>query len=341
VTRFRYGLDPLCLLAGGLYAVCRWLIRPHTASVFWHAYSTDYLLIPAALPLWLWVLRKLGLRAGDFFPTWREIGLVFAVWSIAAEATAPHLFRTATGDWFDVLAYAVGAVIAGAWWTLAGRPGFDLLAPHYTWLEKFLAGTRLQRCRTAWFGELGDARHMLIAGVGHGPALVDLLRRHPELRVTCVDASARMLAVARRRVERAGVDWSRVEFVQASLPDWHPPAGRFDVIATHFFLDCFSPAQLPAVIASLGQAATPNARWIVSDFAVPARGPARWRAQAVHALMYAFFRVATRLSARRLTPPDDLLAANGFGRLRHVTYEWGLLQADLWARTPQDFRKSV
>jgi ubiquinone/menaquinone biosynthesis C-methylase UbiE len=335
VTRFRYGLDPLCLLACGLYAACRWLIRPHTEAVFWHAYSTDYLLIPAALPLWLWVQRRLGLRKNDFFPTWSEIGLVFLVWSIAAEWAAPKLFRTATGDWFDVLAYAVGAIIALAWWTLAGRPGFDLLAPHYPWLEKFLAGSRLQRCRTAWFGELGGARRMLIAGVGHGPALVDLLRRHPTLEVTCVDASARMLAVARRQVQRAGLGRARLEFIHASLLEWSPPAGRFDVIATHFFLDCFAPAQLAAVIAALGRAATPDARWIVSDFAVPARGPARWRAQAVHAIMYGFFRVVTRLGARRLTPPDDLLAQHGFDRRRRVTYEWGLLHADLWARSPE------
>lgn len=332
MTRFRYGLDPLCLLACGLYAACRWVIRPYTDAVFWHSYSTDYLFIPAALPLWLWVERKLGLRTHDGFPTWSEIALVFVVWSFAAEAVAPRIFPTAIGDWFDVLTYAVGGVIAGAWWTLAGRPGFDLLAPHYTWLEKILAGSRLQRCRVAWFDELGGARRMLLAGVGHGPALVPLLRRHPALHVTCVDASGRMLAVARRRVERAGIDPARVEFIHAHLPDWRPPAGQFDVIATHFFLDCFAPAQLAAVIAVLARAATADARWIISDFAVPARGPARWRAQAVHALMYGFFRVVTRLSARRLTPPDELLVAHGFTCSRRTRYDWGLLQADLWVR---------
>jgi ubiquinone/menaquinone biosynthesis C-methylase UbiE len=332
VSRFRYGLDPLCLLACGFYAACRWLIRPYTDAVFWHSYSTDYLLIPAALPLWLWVQRRLGLRRHDAFPTWSEISGAWLVWSIAAEAVAPHLFRRATGDWLDVVAYAAGAIIAGGWWTLAERPGFDVLAPHYTWLERFLAGPRLQRCRTAWFDELHGARRMLVAGVGHGPALVTLLERHPQLHVTCVDASARMLAVARRRVRRAGLGADRVEFVHARFPEWTPPAGRFDVIATHFFLDCFPPAQLAAVIAALARGATPDARWIISDFTLPAGGPARWRARAVHALMYGFFRIVTRLSARRLTPPDALLSAQGFARQQRATFEWGLLHADLWVR---------
>ncbi|SDR97450.1 class I SAM-dependent methyltransferase [Opitutus sp. GAS368] len=332
MRRFRYGLDPLCLLSCGLYAACRWLIRPHTSAVFWHSYSTDYLFIPAALPLMLWVYRRLGLRAHDQFPDWPEIGLHFVVWSIAAEGVAPLLFKSATGDWWDVVTYAVGAVIAGGWWTLASRPGFDLLAPHYTWMEKVLAGPRLQRCRTAWIDELAGTRRLLVAGVGHGPALAAVLRRNPDLRVTCVDASARMLTVARRRARRAGLDMSRLEFVHASLPAWRPPEAHYDAIATHFFLDCFPPRELAAVIATLARAATPGALWVVSDFALPARGPARWRARAVHKLMYLFFRLTTGLPARRLTPPDTLLAAHGFRLQQRATQDWGLLHADLWGR---------
>lgn len=332
MNRFRYGLDSLCLLSGGLYAASRWLIRPHADAVFWHGYSTDFLLLPAALPLWLWVLRRLGLRTHDGWPTGREIILNLTVWSVAAEVVAPHLFPSATGDWLDVLAYAAGAAIAAAWWALAGRPGFDLLAPFYPAMERLLAGPRLQRCRTAWLGELAGARRLLIAGVGHGPALAAVLQRHPTLQVTCVDASAGMLAVARQRARRAGLDMTRLEFVHASLPDWRPPAQKFDAIATHFFLDCFPPGPLAAVIATLADAATPDARWIVSDFTIPVRGPARWRARAIHALMYLFFRLTTRLPARRLTPPDALLAAHGFDRHRRATYDWGLLHADCWRR---------
>jgi ubiquinone/menaquinone biosynthesis C-methylase UbiE len=333
VTRFRYGLDPLCLLACAFYAACRWLIRPHTDAVFWHSYSTDYLLIPAALPPWLWVQRRLGLRGHDALPSWAEIGFSFIVWSIAAEGVAPLLFHSATGDWWDVVAYAAGALIAGLWWMLAARRGFDLLAPIYPAMERVIAGPRLQRCRTAWIDELAGARRLLIAGVGHGPTLADLLRRHPQLHVTCVDASARMLAVARQRARRAGLEMSRLEFVHAALPGWQPPAGAFDAIATHFFLDCFTPEQLGAVVATLARAAAPDGRWLLSDFTVPARGPARWRALAVHRLMYFFFRVTTRLAARRVTPPDAVLAAHGFRLQRRQTHNWGLLHADLWLRT--------
>jgi hypothetical protein len=119
VTRFRYALDPVCLLACAAYGVGRWLLRTRVAGGFWHDQFTDLCFIPAALPLWLWCQRRLGLRNHDRRPDWREIGLHLAVWSVAAELVAPLLFHSATGDWRDVLAYGVGAAVAGGWWTLA------------------------------------------------------------------------------------------------------------------------------------------------------------------------------------------------------------------------------
>ena len=208
---------------------------------------------------------------------------------------------------------------------------FDRLAPHYNWMESVLAGPRLQRCRTTWIARLAGCQRLLVAGVGHGPTLATVLRAHPQLRITCVDASASMLIQAECNARKAGADLSRLAFVHATLPDWQP-AEQFDAIATHFFLDCFGPDQLPGVVATLATYATPEAQWIISDFAVPAGGLGRIRARAVHALMYAFFRVATRLPARRLTDPADFLRAAGFALRGRRTSEWGLLQADWWQR---------
>jgi hypothetical protein len=118
VKRFRYTLDPLCLVACAAYVFGRWYLKRHAADGFWHNQFTDLLLIPAALPVFLWIQRQLGLRRHDARPTWREIGLHFAVWSVAAEWISPALLHTGTGDWRDVVAYGAGAVLAGGWWSL-------------------------------------------------------------------------------------------------------------------------------------------------------------------------------------------------------------------------------
>jgi hypothetical protein len=119
--KFRYALDPLCLLACACYLVNRFLLKPHFPSGFWHNHANDLLLIPAALPWLLWLQRKLRLRLNDDFPNWREISLHLVVWSVLFEGIGPCIMEV-TGDWRDVVAYAAGAGLAGAWWQWRGRP---------------------------------------------------------------------------------------------------------------------------------------------------------------------------------------------------------------------------
>lgn len=206
---------------------------------------------------------------------------------------------------------------------------FDVLAPHYRWMEAVLAGGTLQRVRTAWLGRVGQPERVLLAGEGNGRFLRAALRAFPGATFHCVDASAAMLRRARNGLSDA--DASRVVFEIAALPAWKPD-GAFDLVVTHFFLDCFPPADLARIMELLAAVAAPRARWLVADFAIPARGLARVRATVIHALMYRFFRVAARLPASELTPPEPILTELGFVREAVLEEEWGLLRSSLWRR---------
>ena len=118
---FRYWRDSLFLVCCLLYAANRWGIRPRVRHGFFHDHFNDLLLMPAALPPLLWLQRKVRLRRDDRGPTWGEIMLYLVVWSILFEAIAPHILRSATGDPYDVVAYAVGGVFAGFWWHRGNR----------------------------------------------------------------------------------------------------------------------------------------------------------------------------------------------------------------------------
>lgn len=208
------------------------------------------------------------------------------------------------------------------------RVSFERLAPHYTWMEKVLAGGRLQRSRTAWLKELANCNRILIAGVGHGHFLRACARSFPQAHIVSVDASAGMLARARRGFEND----SRFDFIQATLPRWKPAPRSFDAVVTHFFLDCFPPDELREVVASLANGLSNPARWLLTDFSVPARGWRRQRARAIHLAMYTFFRPVTGIRARRVTPPDDLLRHHGFQLTGRAHRDWGLIQSDVWSR---------
>lgn len=116
MSRFRYARDPVCLAACAAYAANRWLVPLDFKSVFLRSYFSDTLLIPAALPLILWVHQRLKWRPSEAWPTWTEILMHWAVWSVAAELVGPHFFARAHGDPWDVVAYAAGAFAAGLIW---------------------------------------------------------------------------------------------------------------------------------------------------------------------------------------------------------------------------------
>lgn len=115
MNRFGYWRDPHFLACASLYALNRWALKPHLHWRLLHDHFNDLLLIPCALPLVLWVQRQLGWRAHDRFPEPGEILLHVGVWSLVCEWAGPRVMP-ATGDWNDVVAYAVGGIIARLWW---------------------------------------------------------------------------------------------------------------------------------------------------------------------------------------------------------------------------------
>lgn len=117
--RFRYALDPLCLAACALYALNRWVLKPaFPASTFLHGHLADVLLIPAALPLVLWLQRRLAVRTHDATPSVGEVAMHLVVWAILAEGVGPFFLHQGTADGWDIAAYSAGAVASSVWWSM-------------------------------------------------------------------------------------------------------------------------------------------------------------------------------------------------------------------------------
>lgn len=205
----------------------------------------------------------------------------------------------------------------------------DRIAGVYRWLEFLAFGSTLQRRRCEFLDLIGDTRTALVIGDGDGRFLAELNKRYPNMEVDSIDFSARMVALARRRIVS-----SRIRFLKADARTVPFPRDEYDVIVTHFFLDCLSEADAGAFIASVSAVAAENARWIVSEFRMPAHG---WRA--LHATlwlktMYLFFRLTTGLSTCRLPHYHETLRAHGFRLEREVTERFGLVASEYWIKGP-------
>lgn len=212
-----------------------------------------------------------------------------------------------------------------------GRPrSFDRLVGLYRPLELLAFGHDLERARFTWLPELRDCRRILVLGDGDGRGLARLAGLAPAAAIDSFDLSAAMLARARQRVGSAA---DRIQFRQADLRRAELPARHYDAVVTCFFLDCFDETEIEPVIARIAASLQPGARWLWSDFVLPPRGPARWRARVWLATMYFFFRWQTGISASELPPSEALIAAAGFRPRATCTWQWGMLRSTVFATT--------
>lgn len=209
---------------------------------------------------------------------------------------------------------------------------FDLLAPHYRWMEALCAAGQLQRCRTALLGAIPAPRQVLIYGEGNGRFLVELCRCFPAAHVTVVEASAVMIDLAHARLQRAGLAGAQVEFIHADALTWQPPAAAFDLIVTCFFLDCFREDQLQHLVPVIASATTADAHWLHADFQIPPTGLRRLCSRVIVGILYAFFRCVTRLPAHELVNVAPCLSAAGFTKWQRREFLLGLLFSDCWKR---------
>ena len=209
---------------------------------------------------------------------------------------------------------------------------FDAVAPWYRTLEILAFGNALQRARVAGLDAIGSPRRALIVGEGNGRFLAALLQRQALIRIDCVDGSERMLDLARRHVlKTAPGEISRVAFFQHDVTSW-VPNDRYDLIVTHFFLDCFNTQQVGSIVAKLAQASAPNAAWLLADFRIPEAGFGRSQARGWLTVMYWFFRTVARIEARDLLDPSRFLRAEGFELVRQQLFRGGMLKSELWRR---------
>ncbi|HTW48100.1 MAG TPA: methyltransferase domain-containing protein [Acidobacteriaceae bacterium] len=207
---------------------------------------------------------------------------------------------------------------------------FDRVARIYRAMEYLSFGPLLERCRFSHLPHLRAARRALVLGDGDGRFTARLLAEHRGIRADAVDLSPAMLHLLRRRVAGGGAA-RRLTTTCADARSFLPSASDYDLVVTHFFLDCLTPEETAQLIARVLPCLAPGAVWLVSEFAVPNRGRVRrWLAQTLIASLYAAFRVLTGLTVRRIPPWRDLLAQAGFAPAASHAWLGGLLVSELW-----------
>jgi hypothetical protein len=228
---------------------------------------------------------------------------------------------------------------------MKGAPDFNRLAKLYQWMEFFSFGPFLARTRSTFLDRLRDRRKALVLGDGDGRFTARLLGANARVRVDAVDGSRAMLAAL---MSRTGADAYRVRTRLEDIRCWSvsapdpgsdlgtdPGSGPgskqpYDLIATHFFLDCLTEDEIGALAGRARRAAAPGALWVVSEFRVPSGWFGLLIARPVVAALYLSFGILTGLTVRALPDYAPALRENGFRLLERRLRLNGLLVAELW-----------
>ena len=205
---------------------------------------------------------------------------------------------------------------------------FDRVARPYRWLEYMSFGPWLARCRSAQLTRLTGARHALLLGDGDGRFLARLLAANPTLTADVVDCSHAMLTLLDRRLHKSEFR-QRVRLHHADALHWIPTRS-YDLIVSHFFLDCFFSCQLEQLFDSVLPHALPGAHWVISEFAIPCNPFAAWFARGIIRWLYRAFGWTTGLRVRALPDYAASLHRRGLTLGQEQSFLAGLLRSQLW-----------
>ena len=213
-------------------------------------------------------------------------------------------------------------------------PNYDPIARPYQWLEYLTLGRTLERTRLHYLPTLTRQQHALVLGDGDGRFLARLLAQNPTLHADAVDTSATMLQLLRQRCEAASpTAATRLHTHQANALSFTPPTSqKYDLVVTHFFLDCLTQPELDTLVARIAPILAPGALWLLSDFRIPT-GPMRLPAKLLVRSLYLGFRIITGLRTTHLPDHATPLAKAGLTRTAHHHLLGGVLATELWQLT--------
>jgi ubiquinone/menaquinone biosynthesis C-methylase UbiE len=201
---------------------------------------------------------------------------------------------------------------------------FDFVAPYYDRLAGLVFGSSIKDAQRAHLPEIKQGATILILGGGTGWILSDLLKINDSANIIYVEASARMILLARENVSSG--DSHRVTFIHGTETTLDS-AEQFDAVIINFFADMFTPGDLTRIVQRLETLLKADGVLICTDFV----NDARWH-RVMLKVMYTFFRVATRLQTRDLPHWRDIITTQYFRRVRSAAFRSRFILSELYQK---------
>ncbi len=198
-------------------------------------------------------------------------------------------------------------------------------------MEYLSFGPALHKRRCEFMNEIASTRTVLILGDGDGRFTAEFLRKNLTAFVDSVEISESMSRLSAKRVASCPNGPVRVRQLRQDARTAQL-AGSYDLAVAHFFLDCFTTAELEQLVPRVSARLNRGGRWLISEFQIPSSGMSRFFASCVVRTLYLIFGILTGLNTNRLPNYPKVLEENGYRRTAWKTGLAGMLVSEIWER---------
>ena len=199
---------------------------------------------------------------------------------------------------------------------------FDGITRFYDFMAKFIFWDRLHRASIKWLDTLNTSDTIVVLGGGSGKILKHLAHVKS---VIYIEKSTKMINLAKVSAPE------NVQFICADFLKYALKSESTNVVICPFFLDLFAPIQLEEVLKKIARILKKKGSLFVSDFQYTT-----WWSKQLIKLMYAFFRLTTRISARELAPLDKLILARTFENKTYLPLKDGMIFSKAYTKVDRD-----
>ena len=178
---------------------------------------------------------------------------------------------------------------------------FDKVAPFYDRLARLIFRKSIKKAQMEYLHLIKPASKILILGGGTGWILKEIIDRQPEVEITYVEKSTRMVELAKTACPNCNI-----EFVNLAFEEWQTEE-KFDFIMCNFFLDVFQSQKLKdQIIPKIKSLIAENGGLLVADFQV---NQSIWQKLLLWA-MHRFFGLFSNMESQKLINLNELLISN-------------------------------
>ena len=208
------------------------------------------------------------------------------------------------------------------------KVNFSKLAPIYDLLGSLAFVGRLHRSQTHLIPLYPkQPKNILIMGGGTGKFLIELLKAITFENITYIDLSPKMITLARNKVSVSYPEsLSKMHFICGD--ETTIPKKSYDLIITHYFLDCFTETDFVKVAESLYDHLQATGTWSMVDFSNPQNNHIKG---SIIGFLYGFFRLTCQLNVKNI-PDFDPWFEQKLGRRYDKEFIGGLLKSTIYTK---------